>query len=103
MIVHCRKKPVEVRAAQWLAINTDEVKQFTTTGGDCLFKVPGDPDTTGWDRPKVFDAVQSEWIPVNHRDWIIRGVRGEFYPCGEDVFTDTYEITSYALIGTTLG
>lgn len=24
-------------------------------------------------------------------DWIIRGVRGEFYPCRADIFNDTYE------------
>ncbi len=24
-------------------------------------------------------------------DWIIRGVRGEFYPCKPDIFADTYE------------
>jgi hypothetical protein len=24
-------------------------------------------------------------------DWIIKGVRGEFYPCKPDIFADTYE------------
>jgi len=24
-------------------------------------------------------------------DWIIKGVRGECYPCREDIFADTYE------------
>ena len=24
-------------------------------------------------------------------DWIIKGVRGEFYPCREDIFNETYE------------
>ena len=24
-------------------------------------------------------------------DWIIRGVKGEFYPCKPDIFTMTYE------------
>lgn len=28
---------------------------------------------------------------VNPGSWIIRGVKGEFYPCREDIFTDTYE------------
>lgn len=31
----------------------------------------------------------------NHRadlgDWIIRGVKGEFYPCKPDIFEETYE------------
>jgi hypothetical protein len=25
------------------------------------------------------------------RDWIIRGVAGEFYPCKPDIFAATYE------------
>lgn len=25
-------------------------------------------------------------------DWIIRGVKGEFYPCKPDIFTATYEL-----------
>lgn len=34
----------------------------------------------------------------NHRantgDWIIKGVKGEFYPCKPDIFKQTYEPTS---------
>jgi hypothetical protein len=26
-----------------------------------------------------------------HGDWIIRGVKGEFYPCKPDIFAATYE------------
>lgn len=25
-------------------------------------------------------------------DWIIRGIKGEFYPCKSDIFESTYEI-----------
>jgi len=28
---------------------------------------------------------------ANPGDWIIRGVRGEFYPCKPDIFEATYE------------
>lgn len=24
-------------------------------------------------------------------DWLIRGVKGEFYPCSDDIFCQTYE------------
>ena len=26
-----------------------------------------------------------------HGDWIIRGIKGEFYPCKPDIFEETYE------------
>ena len=25
-------------------------------------------------------------------DWIIKGIKGEFYPCDEDIFKATYEL-----------
>lgn len=28
---------------------------------------------------------------VNEGDWIIKGVKGEFYPCKPDIFEATYE------------
>lgn len=28
---------------------------------------------------------------ANPMDWIIRGVKGEFYPCNPDIFEATYE------------
>lgn len=28
---------------------------------------------------------------VSHGDWIIRGVKGELYPCKPDIFEATYE------------
>jgi len=28
---------------------------------------------------------------INDGDWVIRGVKGEFYPCARDVFSATYE------------
>ena len=30
-------------------------------------------------------------MTVSYGDWIIRGVKGEFYPCKPDVFEETYE------------
>jgi hypothetical protein len=31
---------------------------------------------------------------AKHGDWIIKGVKGEFYPCKPDVFAATYERTA---------
>lgn len=30
-------------------------------------------------------------MEVSPRDWIIRGVKGELYPCKPDIFEQTYE------------
>jgi len=40
----------------------------------------------------VFDRLHNTWVQFKVGDWIIKGVRGEFYPCEEEVFAETYEI-----------
>lgn len=30
-------------------------------------------------------------MTANEGDWIIKGVKGEFYPCSPDIFAATYE------------
>ena len=34
---------------------------------------------------------QGEWMVASYNDWIIRGVKGELYPCRPDIFEATYE------------
>ncbi len=33
-------------------------------------------------------------MKAEYGDWIIKGVRGEFYPCKSDIFEETYEFVS---------
>jgi len=54
----------------------------------------------GSDREPIYAADNSLIIPTlegDHRaisgDWIIKGVKGEFYPCKPDIFEQTYEPT----------
>lgn len=52
-------------------------------------------------KPVVIEAYQTDEevyietlegvMKANPGDWIIRGVRGELYPCKPDVFAATYE------------
>ena len=37
------------------------------------------------------DTLEGETYLVSEGDWIIKGVRGEFYPCKPDIFEQTYE------------
>ena len=34
---------------------------------------------------------QNKPIPVNFGDYIIRGTKGEYYPCNEEVFYEKYQ------------
>jgi len=48
----------------------------------------------------LYGTTSNAWLSIktlegNHRadvgDWIIKGVKGEFYPCKPDIFEQTYE------------
>lgn len=40
----------------------------------------------------VFDELHDTWVKLKRGDWIVRGIRGEFYPVEEAVFAETYEV-----------
>ena len=40
---------------------------------------------------QVFDEIQNTWVTVNPKDYIIKGMKGEYYPCEQEVFETKYE------------
>lgn len=89
-ITKFRKKPVEVEAVRWSGDNEDEI--VSLTGREYFTHL--DPEDTADDpelTAQVFDRLHSTWVGVYTGQWIIKGVKGEFYPCAADVFAATYE------------
>lgn len=84
MIQRYRTKIIEVEAIQWDGKNSAEVEEFTEDG----FNVGYDEDGL-W--AEVYDYLQNSFIPVNLKDFIIKGTKGEFYPCDAGVFKTKYE------------
>jgi hypothetical protein len=78
-----RKKPVVIEARQITAENLDEVAEWS--GGRALHKGGAYDD----DMLVIETLEGSMWGGVGA--WIIRGVKGEFYPCQDDIFAETYE------------
>lgn len=82
MIMKVRKKPVEVEAVQWTGENLGEIVDFC---GKYLFFING----------SLHDLVYIKTCEGSHRlslnDYIIKGIKGEFYPCKPDIFEMTYE------------
>lgn len=50
--------------------------------------LPYDGDNPLWIEIDTLEGTMS----ANIGDWIIRGVQGEFYPCRDDIFAQTYEL-----------
>jgi hypothetical protein len=80
-----RKKPVEVEARQ-LGNDYDEDCAII---GWCGGRAVGIDDEVG-DGVLAIDTLEGTML-AEHGDWIIKGAKGEFYPCKPDIFAATYE------------
>lgn len=78
-----RKKPVEIEAVQFNGWNFGEIYDWML-------------DSKG-----VYPSCYKETMTIktlegdmtaNIGDYIIKGVKGEFYPCKPDIFEQTYEL-----------
>jgi hypothetical protein len=80
-----RKKPVVIEAHQVppLGVPASLFSAFMDDGADWEWNT-----ATGGVRVKTLEGV----MQGNVGDWIIRGVKGEFYPCKDDIFQATYEV-----------
>jgi len=74
-----RKKPVIIEAVQWTYDNVKELAEFM--GMPCMMD---DGDCV------IIQTLEGP-MKANNGDWIIKGVKGEFYPCKPDIFKETYE------------
>ena len=77
-----RKKPVVIEAVQFTGKNKPEIAKFVGI------------NPMEWsNHPEVGIAIDTleGTITARPKDWIIKGVKGEFYPCKPDIFEATYE------------
>ena len=74
-----RKRPVVIEAVQYAA---DEESYNAIIKLGC----PRVEYADYWAIP----TLEGEML-VSPGDWIIKGVKGEFYPCKPDIFAATYE------------
>jgi len=84
-----RKKPVVIEAVQWdgcAILDTPEwLKSAVRTGTPdtpgCVMRLGND----------IHIGTLEGVMIAKPGDWIIRGVKGEIYPCRPDIFAATYE------------
>ncbi len=79
-----RKKPVTVAAIVWTGRNFDEIKSFA---GDNVHLEDGELVIRTLEDGKTGKAKHVATVG----DFVIRGIKGEFYFCKPDVFWQTYE------------
>jgi hypothetical protein len=77
-----RKRPVVIEAMQFNGASTGQLFKFCQTARHGI-------------GPNLLPYLTIPTLEGDHRasvgDWIIKGVKGEFYPCKPDIFAATYE------------
>ena len=73
-----KKKPVVIEAIRFTGSNYEEIREFIGKNTLCS------------DLSIVIPTLEGDMI-AQKGDYIIKGVKGEFYPCKPDIFEKTYE------------
>ena len=73
-----RKKPVIIEARQYTRFGLE---------AEAVAKWSGGQQT---DKGLIIHTLEGDHL-TNYGDWIIKGVKGEFYPIKNDIFEMTYE------------
>lgn len=83
-----RKKPVEIDAMQLIddLANHQAIANWINSNG-------GEASLSFADTWMTIHTLEGD-MRADLGDWIIRGVKGEFYPCKPDIFEATYEPVS---------
>jgi hypothetical protein len=80
-----RKKPVIIEAMQWTGSNEAEVSAFCPAA-----YWDGELPINEENGILIIKTLEGQ-VVASFGDYIIKGVKGEFYPCKPDIFALTYE------------
>lgn len=80
--MHYRKKPVVIEAIKWTGDNVKELTKFMEIP-HVSYEIPS----------RKLSVVTPEGVMTAKKgDYIIKGIKGELYPCKPDIFAETYEL-----------
>jgi hypothetical protein len=80
-----RKRPVVIEAVQFNGANATEIGKFVGAG------MSHNEDFSTRKVSNLHITTLEGTMKADVGDWIIKGVKGEFYPCKPDIFDATYE------------
>jgi hypothetical protein len=82
-----RKKPVVIEARRFDVTSKTEQEALAGWCGGLLRGYRLDAE----DREIEIQTLEGD-MRAEFGDWIIRGIKGEFYPCKPDIFEATYDL-----------
>ena len=77
------KKPIEIEAVQWTGDNRSDIWDFCSL---CYFNM----DMESGEFKLVIQTLEGS-MAASIGDFIIKGIKGEFYACKPDIFALTYD------------
>ena len=83
-----RKKPVIIEAVQFTGKNQSEIKKFTDGQAVTV------PMSKSLEPAMIIPTLEGDHR-ADKGDFIIKGVKGEFYPCKPEIFEETYESAAF--------
>jgi hypothetical protein len=86
MIKKYVKKPIPIEAIQWDGTNTKELFNFSKDIRFIYHEAAEDNVSI-----ELYVNTLEGDLYAKVGDYIIKGVRGEVYPCARDIFEETYE------------
>lgn len=89
MSVRFRKRPVTIEAMRFTGHNATFIEAWFI--GHNSLRFFGTRDGRTIIRIETLEGV----MEAQAGDWIIRGIKGEFYPCKNEIFSETYDPEEY--------
>lgn len=96
-----RKKPVEIEAIQWTGKNVKEVTAWLKEHAPRVYEQHADEpcrvqfevfrDQPSIVKIRTLENKKGDAMLTQPTDWIIRGIKGELYPCTDEIFKATYD------------
>lgn len=77
-----RKRPLLVDAVQWLGNNIDEIYGFVGKQENVI--------RPGENHALIIKTLEGD-MRASRGDFIIKGIKGEYYACKPDIFVMTYD------------
>lgn len=92
-VMFYRKKPIVIEAIQFVGKNYIYCLDFMGVTGERRTKIiqSFDKGTEDFEGALYIHTLEGT-MKCDINDYIIKGVKGEFYPCKPDIFEETYEV-----------
>jgi len=98
------KKPIEVEAIRFTYLSGDEIAEWAKDDkGDQKFNWGYDEGPEGDLWGQIYIDHSDTWAPVQPGEWVVKDVKGAYYPCDNEVFREGHDPKPETLGGITEG